>query len=96
PGRRAASGDRKSTLDLSVSQLPDGSHLLHLLSADPQRTQRVQIPAGGTFFPARPERGGAGTQVDLAPFSVTLIHYPGPVDVSAVTVQQVSTESPVA
>ncbi|MCD0177609.1 hypothetical protein IHN32_16855, partial [Deinococcus sp. 14RED07] len=48
-----------------------------------------------------PERGGAGTQVDLAPFSVTLIHYPGPVDVSAVTVQnvtgqQVSMESPVA
>ncbi|MCD0166866.1 beta-galactosidase [Deinococcus sp. 12RED42] len=93
--------DLPATLDLSVSQLPDGSHLLHLLSADPQRTQRVQIPAGGTFFPARPERGGVGMHVDLAPFSVTLIHYPGPVEVSAVTVQnvtgqQVSTESPVA
>ncbi|MFC6751201.1 beta-galactosidase trimerization domain-containing protein [Deinococcus aquaticus] len=69
--------------DLSVSALPDGTQLLHVLNAHPHETLTLTVPSGGTLFP---DGGDAGTWIELPPHGVTLIHYPHAVQISDVQV----------
>lgn len=70
-------------VDLTVSALPEGTQVLHLLNAHATDPVSLRIPDGGVLFP-----GGeaAGTTLTLPPYGVTLVQYPQAVTVADVQV----------